>query len=153
VPVSIDAVNGSGRARVIDRGDEIRYTYSTPLKSTSLTDWGISNDSVRIELDNRSSPNGDVISIYPRFGGSATPLGTIDAKANYADGSDRTFTGTIDLRTGNTVVEVEVGSSISGLDPVGTTRMTWTPTAGVFDSLGAPCATTAVTQPTAKSNF
>ena len=162
MPVAIDAANGTGgRVRAVDRRDVIRYTYSAPLKSTSLSDWGLASlvgiYLVRIDIDRRSPGAGDVITIRPLLGGTPMPLGEIDTKANYAGTSDRAFNGTIALRTGDTVVEVVVDTPIPSNAPtlpqVGLTRMTWTPVAGVFDSFGAPCATTAVTQPTAKSNF
>ena len=162
VPVAIDAANGTGgRVRAVDRRDVIRYTYSAPLKSTSLSDWGLTSlvgiYLVRIDIDRRSPGAGDVITVRPLLGGTPMPLGEIDTKANYAGTIDRAFNGTIALRTGDTVVEVVVDTPIPSNAPtlpqVGLTRMTWTPVAGVFDSFGAPCATTAVTQPTAKSNF
>jgi hypothetical protein len=138
----------------VESGDSITYKFTEPIDTTSIIPyWTGGGVGVTVLITDKGSS--DELTIIDQSTGQPTPLGVVAMRGDFAH-SNVQFGGGIQLQNSTTIV-VQINGLYGGTGtPVywpAKTAMTWTPGAGITDTNGNPCSTTAVTQSPAVYNF
>jgi hypothetical protein len=150
---SLTTDNG-GHPHVVDRDDEIFYTFTTAIDPSSIISYWTSGG-VGVTILIADHGTSDELTIVNQSTGHATPLGVVAMDGDFAHGDVR-FGGVIQMQGSDTAV-VRITDLYGGTgQPVTEATkqtMTWSPTSGIRDTAGNPCSTTSVTQPKPIHNF
>jgi hypothetical protein len=150
---SLTTQNG-GHPHVVDRDDEIFYTFNTAIDPSSIISYWTSGG-VGVTILIADHGTSDELTIVNQSTGQTTPLGVVAMDGDFAHGDVR-FGGVIQMQGSDTVV-VRMTDLYGGTgQPVTEATkqtMTWSPAAGITDTSGNPCSTNSVTQPKPIHNF
>ena len=156
-PRAVDVqTTNAGTAGLMQSGDTITFTYSTPMTPSSiLAGWdGTGSPTVRVRVVNVGQ--NDLLTVESAGGTLLGLTATAGVKlgANHMSGPDILFAATM-TRSGSSFT-VALGTQTSGQAPtVGVAAsMTWNPSAAATDVGGEACLTTpALESGTAAPNF
>jgi hypothetical protein len=141
--VDIQTANGGGTLGRPDAGDTITYTFSEPMRPTSiLAGWSGASTAMIFRLS-----NGGTDRMRARNPGNTAnlPLGSVTIGTAWVT-TTANFNATM-VMSGNTLV-VTLGSQISGTVATSAVNynMVWTPSATATDLAGNPMSTTTRTE-------
>jgi hypothetical protein len=145
VGANVQATNGSGgTAGRPEAGDVITYTFSEPLKPSSvLAGWTGTATTVTVRLTNGTP---DSFSVRNAANTAPLPLGSFSTGKNYAP-TTRNFTGSTMVMSAGTIT-VTLGAATGGVSTTsGTSTLTWVIPAGtVTDLAGNPLSAGTITE-------
>jgi hypothetical protein len=126
--------NGSipGRA---EAGDQIVYTFSEQMDPTSIlasAGWTGASLTVRVRLNNGSSPTPDNIQVWNSANTTQTLLGTVYLPSLTYTGSNRTFSNSTMVQSGNTIT-VTLGTASGTVTTGSAGNNVWVPSTSAYD--------------------